>query len=271
MLIRRKRLLWFAAGLLVVGAAFLVLPPYSAYCEGDNANNDYCAAYELTVVIVAFVEAHSGSFTALATVAIAWFTLTLKVSTDKLWDAGERQLKLTRRTARTELRAYVFFSGINMPIFVDPLTQKQHRRITIALNNFGKTRTRNLVAKVSFDVLELTKQQLSNFDFADQTDALVFHGLLGPGQSVNLPPIPVTDVHLAGGLYEDTALLVWGWTEYSDVFSPKIRRTEFALRIRIEGNPIPVGQGQCIIRFESTEQHNAADEDCMRPPRADRT
>ena len=91
MLIRRKRLFWFGAGLFVVGFAFLIFPPYSAYCEGHHANDYYCYAYKLAVTLSALVEAHSGAFTALATIAIAWFTLTLKRSTDKLWLSAERQ------------------------------------------------------------------------------------------------------------------------------------------------------------------------------------
>ncbi len=93
MLIRRKRLFWFGAGLLAVGLTFLILPPYSAYCEEDHTNNYYCSIYELAVALSAFVETYSGAFTALATIAIAWFTLTLKRSTDKLWEAGESQLR----------------------------------------------------------------------------------------------------------------------------------------------------------------------------------
>ena len=91
--IRRKRLFWFGAGLFALGLAFLVLPSYSAYCKADDANNYYCAAYKIVVALGGLVESYSAAFTALATVAIAAFTLTLKWSTDKLWSAGERQLR----------------------------------------------------------------------------------------------------------------------------------------------------------------------------------
>jgi hypothetical protein len=103
MLIWRKRLFPVAVAILVLGAAFLILPPYAAYCEGENTKNYYCSAYELTVTLSAFVEAHNGAFTALATIAIAGFTLTLKWSTDKLWLAGERQFEHAREQAVQEL------------------------------------------------------------------------------------------------------------------------------------------------------------------------
>jgi hypothetical protein len=40
--------------------------------------------------------------TVIATVAIAWFTFILKRSTDKLWDAGERQLQLAKETSNRQ-------------------------------------------------------------------------------------------------------------------------------------------------------------------------
>jgi len=108
----------------------------------------------------------------------------------------------------------------------------------------------------------LSKQPLETFDFHDEPDAQTFHGLIGPNQSVNPPPIPVADIHLFGASDDDTALLIWGWAEYQDVFSATIHRTEFGFRVWIEGNIL----GKSLIRFESTQKHNAADEDCMKPP-----
>jgi hypothetical protein len=90
-----------------VGVAFLILPTYGTYCKSDKANDYYCAAYEMAVSLGDFVDAHDGAFTAFATVAIAWFTFILKRSTDKLWDAGERQLAHSEDTARRQLRAYI--------------------------------------------------------------------------------------------------------------------------------------------------------------------
>jgi hypothetical protein len=103
MLIRRKRLFWFGITLLVVGIASLVLPPYGGYCESNLANKYYCAAYEMMVALFAFVDAHNGAVTAIATIFIGLFTYTLKRSTDKMWDAGERQIKTTRQIAAVEM------------------------------------------------------------------------------------------------------------------------------------------------------------------------
>jgi hypothetical protein len=55
MLIWRKRLFLVAVAFLLLGAAFLILPPYAAYCEGEKTKNYYCSAYELTVTLRPFL------------------------------------------------------------------------------------------------------------------------------------------------------------------------------------------------------------------------
>jgi hypothetical protein len=99
MSIRRKRLFWFGSGLLFVGLAFLVFPPYSAYCETDYANNYFCAAYTVTVALATWVDVHSGAVTAIATAVIGCFTITI-------WKINDDQLKHGRRVER----AYVNMS-----------------------------------------------------------------------------------------------------------------------------------------------------------------
>jgi hypothetical protein len=141
------------------------------------------------------------------------------------------------------------------------LSDKTEWNIQIAWKNTGGARTRRLVAKVSHDVLDLSQQPLETFDFHDEPNAQTFRGHIGPNQSVNPPPIPVADIHLVGASGDDTAFLIWGWAEYQDVFSDTTHRTEFGFRMWIEGEP-----GKSITRFEPTQIHNAADEDCMKPP-----
>jgi hypothetical protein len=99
--IHRKRLFWFGVALLVVGGGFLFSPPYAAYCESHQADNYYCATYKIVVALVQGAQIYSGFITALATIAIAWFTLTLKGSTDKLWKASDEQLRHARSEAQS--------------------------------------------------------------------------------------------------------------------------------------------------------------------------
>jgi hypothetical protein len=91
MLMRHGRLFRLGAALAVIGLSFVVLPPYRTYCEGDQANNYYCAAYEVIVALGSWVDLHSGAVTAIATVVIGAFTIVLARVTN-------RQARLTRES-----------------------------------------------------------------------------------------------------------------------------------------------------------------------------
>jgi hypothetical protein len=188
------------------------------------------------------------------------FTALLFFATLALWLSTRALVRGAEDTAERQLRAYVFLDGINLRRF--DISDKTQWNIQIAWKNTGGTRTRRFVAKVSHDLLDLSKQPLETFDFHDELDAQTFHGLIGPNQSVNPPPIPVADIHVFSAFGDDMALLIWGWAEYQDVFSDATHRTEFGFRVWIEGNIL----GKSLIRFEPTEKHNAADDDCMKPP-----
>lgn len=107
MLIRRKRLFWFGVALLAAGFACLLLPPFGEYCESNYANKYDCAIYEVTVALAAFVDAHNGSFIALATIVVAWFTWTLRQSSEKMWKTTSKSVDLAQQEFETTLRARV--------------------------------------------------------------------------------------------------------------------------------------------------------------------
>ena len=82
---------WLQAGsvLFLVGAALLVLPSYRDYCETNDANDYYCAAYETVATFFALVQSYNGAFVVFATIAIAWFTLSLRELTHKLGEIAD--------------------------------------------------------------------------------------------------------------------------------------------------------------------------------------
>jgi hypothetical protein len=100
-----------------------VPPPLQFYCyQYEYASPKYCAAYQGLFALAELLEEYGGVLTALATVAIAWFTFTLRRSTDRLWEAGEGQLRVAKDSAdaakassealaRME-RAYLFLSVV---------------------------------------------------------------------------------------------------------------------------------------------------------------
>jgi hypothetical protein len=81
---------------------------YGDICEYNNATYQKdCTSYEFApfISIKAFkaLNDYGAAITALAAVAIGVFTLTLKLSTDRLWEAGEKQRKLYETTAERQL------------------------------------------------------------------------------------------------------------------------------------------------------------------------
>ena len=87
---------------LSVGVAYLILfigliPAHYKICEiNQYTEHEHCTAYQvlpfLFIKVQKILNSLGVAITALATIAIAAFTYYLKKSTDKLWDAGERQL-----------------------------------------------------------------------------------------------------------------------------------------------------------------------------------
>jgi hypothetical protein len=100
MVIRRRQQFWFSVALLFVGAAVFLIPHYAQFCESNYANQYMCAAYEITVALGNFVEAHNGAFTALASIAIAAFTYTLYAATTGLVEAARIQAKDMKRSVQ---------------------------------------------------------------------------------------------------------------------------------------------------------------------------
>jgi hypothetical protein len=218
MLIRRKRLFWFGASLLFVGLAFLIFPPYKTYCEGDYANNYYCVIYELTIALSAFVEEHSGAFTALATVAIAWFTLSLRESTDRLWDASERH-------SERELRAYVLVDGGQF----DYSRARDMIRGHIVVKNYGQTPAYNFSVFASVRIFE---PDVPIFDFTPlhpERSALI---TLGPAAESNIDRIVAAfPDDFENVCQHERAIFMWGVITYRDAFG-RDHREEFRCRNR---------------------------------------
>lgn len=130
---------------LIDRASLLIVPcgiGGGGYSDHKSPNDDDCAARQGSIVAgVEWLSDQQPEFwTALATVAVAAFTLTLWLSTDKLWRAHERQFTLASSTAEQELRAYILVSGARVYRIDDP----EQRTIKLSIRNFGKTPAANV-------------------------------------------------------------------------------------------------------------------------------
>ena len=109
---------WGIAGLVVFGFALLFfgvwligwIPATAQYCEYNSyTEHEKCVSYQMPLVAIRYVgwflDAISPALTALATVAIGAFTFTLYRATDRLWQAGERQIKVAGDAANAAEKA----------------------------------------------------------------------------------------------------------------------------------------------------------------------
>ncbi len=106
-----KRMPWREIVACLIGAALVLLvawalgwfPAYANYCYYDQTGHEHCASYH--IVLVALF--HAGKLlsdaslviTAIATGFIAYFTLSLKQSTDQLWQANTQQIAIAKKSA----------------------------------------------------------------------------------------------------------------------------------------------------------------------------
>ncbi len=95
---RRERLFWLCAGGALIVLVFSLIPSHYEICkEAKEAQQENCAPYQVVpfvgIKVIQLLDKLGAVITALATIAITIFTFTLKRATDKLWTAGENQLR----------------------------------------------------------------------------------------------------------------------------------------------------------------------------------
>ena len=112
---------WLAIAVWVlVGICFILIliptPIYiSVYSQATEYTQQHCNAYdnfECAMFWIIGEAIFSAAFwTAAATLAIAWFTLRLKWSTDRLWIAAKDQSEIAKQSLITVQRAFVFIDS----------------------------------------------------------------------------------------------------------------------------------------------------------------
>jgi hypothetical protein len=107
----------------------------------QKAHNETCNAFKISPFkgVGVFLRNNAteiaASISAIATIFIALFTLTLKRSTDNLWEITNNTLKHSEKTAERQLRAYVF------PIEAElkKLSADEFPELEISIENSGQT------------------------------------------------------------------------------------------------------------------------------------
>jgi hypothetical protein len=131
------------AVLALIGAHSSSFQKCAASYESDNAQNKHSDLYErIPRVLVcegAFIDENSGTLTALATIAIAAFTLTLWRATDKLWGNALEQARTAER-AYTELeRPYLYMEFPSSGFLIDGIGVTRSGNFILRCVNHGRT------------------------------------------------------------------------------------------------------------------------------------
>jgi hypothetical protein len=212
-----------------------------------------------------FIDAHSGAITALATIVIAAFSVTL-------WIATSTQAQLTREAFIADKRAFVFASGIQPLYEPDPVTGHFNWRIGPVWQNSGDTATQGL--RLYTDGVLSNVPIPPTFDFNQiNPNAPPGAGMLGPkmssagGQAPHMPAPGLTPQDILDIQNGRKFFYLWGWARYRDGLPDTPEHiTRYCWRIVSTGNPLlfnPLTNPSSVRFFNLYETRgNCADDEC---------
>lgn len=110
-----------------------------------------------TLCIIRSIDRHNGLFAAVAAFIVAWFTFSLRESTNRLWEAGERQRESSERIAsrqresserigEAQVRAYVNIKAASLEFIVFGTIVPV---VKIVASNSGQSPARNFVWNIT--------------------------------------------------------------------------------------------------------------------------
>jgi hypothetical protein len=172
-----------------------------------------------------FIDQHNGVFSALATIVIAYFTYSLRESTDKLWGAGERQLNATIKATETSNRPWV---DLNVEIASGIEWHKGSPRIsyTCRCKNYGVAPAINFnVTPKLYSPKRFSQAREEVSKFAEELKIRSFHHAVGIG---NFLFPQETRCETSG-----TALNAGDITESRETYREIIRLEPFATHITL--------------------------------------
>jgi hypothetical protein len=179
-----------AAIVLVIGWASGLLPAYINYCYENQSGQKECTTHHIALIALweirkflnwiasAITNWIAPAITAFATAAIAYFTLTLKRSTDNLWGVTDRTLKASERNLEAIERAYIFHG-------YTPLQFRNNQaRFTLIMINAGRMPA--LVKEIGYKFLARTDLPKIREKIDWTWETLEYDFIVRPNQSANI-------------------------------------------------------------------------------------
>ncbi len=231
MLIRTS---YIVASFLLVGIALLVMgwtfgriPTHAEYCETNQyTGHKECAPYHVALIalwqIGKFFDYISAPLTAFATVAIGWFTYTLRNSTNRLWEAGERQFQLEGPFLHPVFEPNMFARNLKVRPIIPDQPAMQHApifpEVRFRIRNVGRSPA--LLASIAATLehwTELPKQPRVDF-----LKSYAVEPVVDPGETTNETftkriVIPIDDVAFESLRVSGSRLFFYGESDFSDL------------------------------------------------------
>jgi hypothetical protein len=258
----------FVLGFAVLLIIFLLSSDFAAHyeiCEPAHSGAKECASHNVISFalfkIGAALDALNGAITAIATAFIAWFTLSLRQSTDRLWDAGEKQRLATdviaiRQSGEMQAsiaaaqqsagaaiqalgadRAWIVFDNI-------PINQAAGGKIMgkdFDLAVFAQPVWRNRGRSPALQATIYATGILGGFADEPPTFQAIWPDpfvsmIAGPDQTIIGVQCPMVDDDMLAIFERRSAWFVYSSVRYRDMFNPEIDRfSEVCIRIRYNG------------------------------------
>jgi hypothetical protein len=280
-MLTRKRKILLAAALLALWGGIWIWQSWLSQRYGEICTKDpdtyqkYCTAYHLSTVIGwqvgELLNSYSGLVAALATVAIACFTLTLKQATTRLWRASERQADLVRDAMIAGERAFVFCVGLTAfyDAPADPRRPIHNWRFRPRWENSGDTPTKNMTMHTQCVLLDAPLAAGFDFNYVPGPNeigtALIPPKVTIMGGISPFDPRPaITPQDLIEAQRGTKMLYLWGWAKYFDVFANTPEHvTRFCFALVPKGNPQSrTANKDMSWDFISHTEGNCADDEC---------
>ena len=259
---------------VMVGLIALITPyPELSALIGEQqqhaaAKNDPIPHMSAMGDLLGFFDSHGEAFTALATIAVAWFTWTLRGSTNKLWSVAKRDADTAEKAVVDLNRAFVH----GVPEQGDDIIDEETKSVTMKTGrvrwfNNGNTPTRDMFNHFNFAIAG--KEVPPNWDFPDfWPHADRSPTPLGvPARGVALgPTLEVNESDIKDAVAKKKFIYVWGWATYSDVFEGTPRHvTRFAIRVIPKwSKDADTGTEKVTFRTELLNRYNRSDKECER-------
>jgi hypothetical protein len=198
----------------------------SEEANSENYSGDYaCASMHEAIFRFAryiWENASHDNIIAFGTILVAIFTYVLYRSTNKLWDAGERQLVHLRESAERQFGAYIGIEWCR----VTSNDWGATFMVEVQIKNAGQTPAYDVSHRIAAALQIMHDRQL-DFVMPDRSPGII---PIAPGMTFTLAtPIAIGGPSGVSTIGIGRTIFAWGRVDYEDVFD-KPQHLEFRFR-----------------------------------------